>query len=81
MLTERTKRLISTNICVFKFNNKNTSKRREICSKLTIKTVERCCSVVFMVNLNIFQLKLLLLILTKASIASIASKASIAYIN
>ena len=30
------------NICLFKLNNKNPRKRCEICSKLTIKTSERC---------------------------------------
>ena len=30
------------NIYLLKGNNKNTRKRREICSKLTIKTPERC---------------------------------------
>ena len=29
------------NIYLFKFNNRNTRKRCEICSKLTIKTPER----------------------------------------
>ena len=29
------------NICLFKVNNRNTRKRYEICSKLTIKTPER----------------------------------------
>ena len=34
-------------------NNRNTTKRREICSKLTIKSLKRClfdCSGVFTVN-------------------------------
>ena len=38
---------------IFKVNNKNTRTRREICSKLTIKTQERrrgCCSGVFIDN-------------------------------
>ena len=30
------------NICLFKVNDKNSRKRSEICSKLTIKTPERC---------------------------------------
>ena len=30
------------NIYLFKVNNRNTRKRFEICSKLTIKTSERC---------------------------------------
>ena len=30
------------NIYLFKFNNRNTRKRCEMCSKLTIKTPERC---------------------------------------
>ena len=29
------------NIYLFKVNNRNTRKRREVCSKLTIKTPER----------------------------------------
>ena len=29
------------NICLFQVNNRNTRKRCEICSKLTIKTLER----------------------------------------
>ena len=32
---------ITANIYLFKVNNKNTRKRCEICSKLTIKTPER----------------------------------------
>ena len=32
---------ITTNIYLFKINNKNTRKRCETCSKLTIKTPER----------------------------------------
>ena len=32
--------LIPTNIYLFKVNNRNTSKKYEICSKLTIKTLE-----------------------------------------
>ena len=41
------------NIYFFKLNNRNTRKRCEICSKLTIKTPERGqrrCSGVFIVN-------------------------------
>ena len=41
------------NIYLSKVNNRNAGKRCEICSKLTIKTVERCqlrCSGVFIVN-------------------------------
>ena len=30
-----------TNICLFKFNNRNTRRRSEMCSKLKIKTPER----------------------------------------
>ena len=40
-------------IYLIKISNGNTSKRCEICSKLTIKTPERrhwCCSGVFIVN-------------------------------
>ena len=33
---------ILANIYLFKFNNRNLRKRCEICSKLTIKTPERC---------------------------------------
>ena len=33
------------NIRLFKVNGRNTRKRCEICSKLTIKTVERCSGV------------------------------------
>ena len=36
------KKPIPANIYLFKVNNKNTRKRCEICSKLTIKTPERC---------------------------------------
>ena len=43
-----------TNIHLLIVNNSNTKKRCEICSKLTIKTPERC-STVFIVSLNIFQ--------------------------
>ena len=38
---------------MFKVNNKNTRAKCKICSKLTVKTPERChwrCSVVFIVN-------------------------------
>ena len=31
------------NIYLFKINNKNTRKRREICSKLTVETPKRNC--------------------------------------
>ena len=44
---------IPANIYLFKVNNGNIRKRCEICSKLTIKTPERCqwrCSAVFIVN-------------------------------
>ena len=46
---------IPANIYLFKVNNRNTRKKCEICSKLTIKTPERrqwCCSGVFIVNLE-----------------------------
>ena len=33
---------IPVNIYLFKVNNRNTRKRREICSELTIKTPKRC---------------------------------------
>ena len=45
------------NIYLFKANNRNTRKRCEICSKLTIKITERHQSRrsgVFIANLNIF---------------------------
>ena len=55
-------------IQLFKFNNKNTRKRREICSKLTIMTPEWLqwrCSGVFIINLeHIPYLFLVLLLLT-----------------
>ena len=44
---------VPVNIYLFKFNNKNTRKRCEMCLKLTIKTRERCQwrrSGVFIVN-------------------------------
>ena len=44
-----------TNNYLFKVNNKNTEKSCEICSKLTIKTLERRqwrCSNVFIVKLE-----------------------------
>ena len=47
-------RIHPANIYLFKVNNKDTRKRCKICSKLTIKTLERCqwCrSGVFFVNL------------------------------
>ena len=34
--------LITANIYSFEVNNRNTRKRRQICSKLIIKTPERC---------------------------------------
>ena len=36
------KKFFPTNIYLFKVNNRNTRRRCEICSKLTIKTPERC---------------------------------------
>ena len=36
-------------IHLFKVNNSNTRRKCELCSKLTIKTPERCCGV-FIVN-------------------------------
>ena len=57
-----------TGIYLFKVNNKNTRKRIEICSKLTIKTPERChwrLSGVFIVNFeHIKHLVLVFLLLT-----------------
>ena len=35
-------RKISANMYLLKVNNRNTRKRCEICSKLTVKTPERC---------------------------------------
>ena len=45
-----------TKIYLIKVNNRNTNKRCEICSKLTIKTPKRrhWCRSVFIVALNIF---------------------------
>ena len=51
---------------MIKVNNRNTRARREICSKLTIKTTERrhwCCTVNFSFE-HISRLVLLLLLLT-----------------
>ena len=45
---------ISVNICLFKFNSRNTRKRCEICSMLTIKTPER------RLNMHLFLVFLLL---------------------
>ena len=45
--------LYPANTYLFKLNNRNTEKRRRICSKLKIKTPKRrhwCCSGVFIVN-------------------------------
>ena len=51
---------------MFKVNNRNAGKRCEICSKLTIKTPERCVRTgVFIVNFeHISHLVLLFLLLT-----------------
>ena len=58
----------SASIYLFKVNNRNTRKRCETCSKLTIKTTERrqwSCSGVFIVNFEyIWHLFLLFLLLT-----------------
>ena len=55
-------------IYLLKVNNRNTRTRCEICSKLTIKTPERChwrCSGVFVVNFgHILHLILVFLLLT-----------------
>ena len=57
-----------TNIYMFKINNQNTRKRREVCSKVTIKTPERryCrLSDVFIVNFkHISHFFLMFLLLT-----------------
>ena len=43
--------IVPTNIYLFKVNNRDTRKGCEICSKLTIKTLERHCRFgVFIVN-------------------------------
>ena len=58
---------IIAKIYLLKFNNRNTRKRREVCSKLTIKTSEQCwrLSGVFIVSFgNISHLFLLFLVLT-----------------
>ena len=56
------------NIYLFKGKNTNTKKRCEICSKLTIKTPERCqwrSSCIFIVNFeHIAHLSLVFLLLT-----------------
>ena len=55
--TSSTKRLLTTSQYMFKVNNRNTRKRFEICSKLTIKTPEWCQWVVLvslLLTLNIF---------------------------
>ena len=50
---------------LFKVNNRNTRKKCEICSKLTIKTPERRRSGVFIVNFeHISHLFLVFLLLT-----------------
>ena len=57
--------LFSINIYLFKVNNRNTRKRCEICSKLTIKILERRHSSIFIVNFeHISHLFLVLLLLT-----------------
>ena len=59
-------REFSAGIYLLKVNNKNTRKRCEICSNLTIKTPERRqCDGVFIVNFeHISHLVLLFLLLT-----------------
>ena len=80
----RIKEKIPANIYLFKVNNRNIGKRCEICSKLTIKTPERCQwrrSGVLIVNFeNISHLFLvfLLLNLNKKMLAGKGQK-SIAY--
>ena len=55
----------SANIYLFKFNNRNTRKRWEICQKLIIKAPERCHSGVFFVNFEyILRLFLVFLLVT-----------------
>ena len=63
------------NICLFKVNNRNTRKRFEICSKLTIKTPEQrqwCRSGIFIINfahISYLFLMFLLLNLNKQMLA------------
>ena len=58
-------RFLQANIYLFKVNDRNISKMCEICSKLTIKTVKRNRSDVFIVNLeHILHLFLVFLLLT-----------------
>ena len=64
---EKRRRGFYLNVYLFKFNNRDSRKRCEICSKLTIKTPERLQwrrSGVFMVNFEhisqLFPLSLLL---------------------
>ena len=73
MLSWRSNILIqqySTNFSMFKVNNRSTIKRWEICSNLTIKTLERChwhSSCVFFVGFGLtlhFLLVFLLLLLS-----------------
>ena len=62
------KKNVQAGIHMFKVNNSNTRTRCEICSKLTIKTLERrnwCRSGVFIVNIErISHLVLVFLFLT-----------------
>ena len=57
---ENLQALNTTNIYLFKVNNKSFRKKCEICSSLTIKTPERRRSGVFIVNLEHISLFLLL---------------------
>ena len=55
------------NIYLIKFNNRNTRKRLEICSKLTIKTPEDVIDVVLvslLLTLNLFYTFLVFLLFT-----------------
>ena len=57
--------MIRAIIYLFKVHNRNTRKRRESCSKLTIKTLDRRCSDVFIINFeHISRLFLVYLLLT-----------------
>ena len=47
---------VPANIYLFKVSNRNTRKRREICSKLRMKTSERCHSRHSLLILNIFHI-------------------------
>ena len=63
-LYDGNKGYMPANMYLFKVNNRNTKKKCEICSNLTIKIPE-CCSSVFIVNFeHILHLLLVFLLLT-----------------